>query len=118
MEISVVIPTCNRKESLMRVLRCLSQSRHPILEIIIVDSSDVKLEAEDLSVFTSLKIRYLTSKPSVCVQRNMGIKHAVSEWIFLCDDDLEVPTDYLERLVRHLQNHEGVGAVSGLFLQK
>jgi GT2 family glycosyltransferase len=48
----------------------------------------------------------------------MGIQRAGSEWIFLCDDDMEVPSDYLQKLAAHSAIHPEAGAISGLVLQK
>jgi glycosyltransferase involved in cell wall biosynthesis len=117
-QISVVIPTCNRRARLLSVLADLDRSTQPVLEVLVVDSSDEKLTAQDLAPFQKLRVRYLESVKSVCVQRNRGIREARGEWIFLCDDDLEVPPGYLGKLVAHAQAHPEAGAVSGLFLER
>jgi glycosyltransferase involved in cell wall biosynthesis len=118
MQISVVVPTCNRRERLLRLLASLEQSIVPLAEVIVVDSGDQRLDDDGLRLFTRFPILYLNSERSVCVQRNLGIRTASSSWIFLCDDDVEVPSDYLERLTHYADAHPGTGAVSGLFLQK
>jgi len=118
MDISVVIPTCNRKDRLISLLSYLSLSTCPLKETIIVDSGEDRLEASDLERFTSLNIIYLDSEKSVCIQRNKGIRIASSQWIFLCDDDIEVPPDYLKKLADHIAKHPEAGAVSGMVLQK
>jgi GT2 family glycosyltransferase len=43
---------------------------------------------------------------------------ASSSWIFLCDDDIEVPADYITLLVDHISAHPEAGAVSGRWLEK
>ena len=116
--ISVVIPTCDRKGSLMSLLASLNRSIYPISEVIIVDSSDYVLVPEDYMTFTQLSIRYLRGERSVCIQRNLGIREARSPFIFLCDDDMEVPADYLQLLVAHIRAHPEAGAVTGLVLQE
>ena len=118
MTISVVIPTCNRRARLLSLLGDLNSSLQPLLEVLIVDSSDEKLQAEDLDGFANLHLRYMESTKSVCVQRNRGIREAKGDWIFLCDDDIEVPPDYLGKLVEHASTHPAAGAVSGLFLEQ
>lgn len=118
MQISVVIPTYNRKKNLLLLLQCLNNSLQVLHEIIIVDSGEDRLQTSELSLFSNLHIKYLSSEKSVCIQRNIGINAAKSEWIFLCDDDIEVPTDYLEKLTAHIKSQPQVIAVSGLFLQK
>lgn len=117
MEISVVIPTYNRRARLLSLLKNLNQSDYPIAEVIIVDSGFDKLELSEYSMFPKLKVIYLESESSVCIQRNTGIRAASSPWIFICDDDIEVPDDYLSKLTAHIQRHPEAGAVSGIVLQ-
>lgn len=118
MDISVVIPTCNRKTRLLSLLHNLDNSTLSVKEVIIVDSGEDRLTDTDLAVFTKLTIKYIFSEKSVCIQRNKGIAFATSEWIFLCDDDIEVPDDYLKKLEQHINDLPEAGAVSGSVLQK
>jgi glycosyltransferase involved in cell wall biosynthesis len=119
MDVSVVIPTCNRRERLLSLLGDLGRSTHPIREIVVVDSSDEKLGPGDYADRAHAPVEYVASdRKSVCVQRNLGIHRATGDWIFLCDDDIEVPPDYLARLAEHVDRHPEAGAVSGLCLEK
>jgi glycosyltransferase involved in cell wall biosynthesis len=117
MDISVVIPTCNRKQRVLQLLQNLQQSIHPLREVIIVDSGEDQLSTDDLAPFSTLSIHYLLSEKSVCIQRNKGIQRARGTWIFLCDDDIEMPADYLQKIAGHIQQHPDAGAVSGLVMQ-
>jgi len=118
MEISVVIPTKNRLQDLMRLLLSLEQNDYKRLEVIIVDASDVRMDESQLRTeFPKLKIIYLPSPSSVCVQRNLGIHHAKADWIFVCDDDIEIPRDYLSILVNYVLQHPDAGAICGQILQ-
>jgi len=118
MHISVVIPTCNRKQQLLSLLKDLHHSSYPLSEIIIVDSGEDRLTPDDYAIFNKPDIFYLQSEKSVCIQRNLGIQKARGEWIFLCDDDMEIPFDYLQKLAEHGIADPGVGAISGLVLQE
>ena len=113
-----MIPTCNRKERLLSLLGDLAGSTYPIAAVIIVDSGEDRLSPGDISSFGQLTIHYLFSGKSVCLQRNIGIRKAETPWVFLCDDDVEVPPNYLRQLVDHAVTQSEAGAVSGLFLQK
>jgi len=116
--ISVVIPTRNRLQSLLKTLAGLENQLYPLAEVIIVDSSDQKQSAQYFNeLFSALNIIYIPSRPSVCLQRNIGIKKALSEYIFLCDDDIETPPDYVSILIEHIKKINA-GAISGLVLQK
>ena len=116
--ISTVIPTCDRKAALLVLLDSINRSSQPPFEVLIVDSGHQSLTPSDLAPFTRLSIRYLRSERSVCVQRNLGIREAGGSHIFLCDDDMELTTTYLEKMAHHLSLHPEAGAVSGLVLQK
>lgn len=118
MQISVVIPTCNRRDRLLLLLDHLNRSSLVVKEVVIVDSGEDLLTPEEYQVFTNLKILYLYSEKSVCIQRNIGIARAQGDWIFLCDDDIEVPPDYLFKISEHLSLHPATAAVSGVVLQK
>lgn len=118
MDISVVIPTRNRKERLLSLLNNLSKSSFSIKEIIIVDASDEQMQPSEYSTSAGSSIFYIPSESSVCMQRNIGIKAASSSWIFVCDDDIEVPIDYLAKIAAHISKHPEAGAVSGLVLQR
>jgi glycosyltransferase involved in cell wall biosynthesis len=116
--VSVVIPTCNRKKQLLCLLQNLNNSVYPFTEVIIVDSGEDRLISVDYAGFKNLRVCYLESEKSVCIQRNIGVRKAGSEWIFLCDDDIEVPGDYVKKLTAHIGLHKEAGAVSGLVLQE
>lgn len=116
--ISVVIPTCNRKERLLSLLRNLNSSSYPFTEVIVIDSGEARLCSAELDAHNKLNIQYYQCEKSVCIQRNMGIKLCRGSWIFLCDDDIKVPSNYIERLVNHVLQFPQTGAVSGLVLQK
>ncbi len=114
--ISVIIPTRNRLESLNRILLSIAKQTYFPKEIIIVDSSSNPLILEQLAVQNSIQI--IHSKPSVCLQRNIGIEQSTSDYIFLCDDDIELSENYCEMLVRFLDEHAAETIASGLILEK
>lgn len=114
MELSVVIPTRNRPESLLRLLQSLMNQSFPLKEVIIVDSSDSPFDEEQFVHFKGLNITYQKSSRSVCVQRNLGIRLASSGHVFLCDDDIELPSDYLAILCEFLATHPEEGVACGV----
>jgi glycosyltransferase involved in cell wall biosynthesis len=118
LQISVVIPTCNRRERLVLLLQNLNQLSYPLQEVIVVDSGSEKLLQEEYLKFNNLRIQYIDSEQSVCIQRNKGIQKATSPWIFLCDDDIEMPADYLDILTSCINENKNAGAVSGIWLQQ
>ena len=118
MKISAVIPTRNRVSCLARTLRSLiNQTRIPD-EILVVDSSDDVDSADSIrNQFEGHSIQWMTSEASVCVQRNIGIQHAAGDWIFLCDDDIELEPDYIQKLEAYIGANSACGAVAGRLMQ-
>lgn len=119
MKISVIIPTRNRPDFLAKALESLRQQHRKAEEIIIIDTSDNKDHVESISRnFDDLPVRWVDSIASVCIQRNAGIQAATGDWIFLCDDDIELNPDYFKKLEDHTLQHPACGACAGLLLQK
>ncbi len=118
MDISVVIPTRNRLDSLNRTLHSISHQTSSPKEIIIVDSSDFPLEKSQLTtLFPKSTLEVIHTNPSVCLQRNIGIAKSSSEYIFLLDDDIEISGNYIETLLTHLETHQNETICSGLVLE-
>lgn len=117
--VTVVIPTRNRLESLKRTLVSLNNQSVLAKEVIVVDSSDNNIFEEDLNgSYNSSRLFVIHSKPSVCLQRNIGIEKSKSEFILLCDDDMELPENYIESLIKYLNENKDVNIVSGLVVEK
>jgi glycosyltransferase involved in cell wall biosynthesis len=91
---------------------------YQVNEIITIDSSDEPLSVNSLKAMTgNIPLRLFHTKPSVCNQRNMGIRAAQSEWVLLCDDDVTFPPDYISGLVSYTAIYDPM-IVSGLFTEK
>ncbi len=119
MKITTVIPTRNRPMHINRVLQTLQLQTRQADEIIIVDSSDDKSYIDEvLKHFSHLPLKCIQSSASVCIQRNRGIAVAQGNWIFLCDDDIELNPDYLEKLELYTKSNIECGAVAGRLLQQ
>ncbi|MFZ4551240.1 MAG: glycosyltransferase family 2 protein [Aquabacterium sp.] len=100
-QISVVIPTFNRKDKVLAAIKSvLDQTLQP-LEIIVVDDLSTDGTAEiDWGAISPL-IRYvpLTVKAGGGGARNEGIKQAQGQWVaFLDSDDLWLPNKLKEQV--------------------
>jgi len=117
--VSVVIPTRNRPASLQRLLRSLAVQQRKPLEVIVVDASDTPLEREALlEQGRGLSITVMHCAAHLPSQRNLGIGASRGAYVLLCDDDIEIPADYLRRLGAYLDEHPGDGAVSGALRER
>lgn len=104
--ISVVIPTCNRKEEIVFLLHSLKKQIISPKEIIIVDSSDDRLSSHkefnnffSEIFFPNTKLNYIYSeKKGAALQRNIGAKSAAGDLIFFIDDDRDLRPDYIQKM--------------------
>lgn len=94
--ISVIIPTMNRPESLARTLGYIASSSYLPSEVIIIDQSSIitSREATRSVAFEYEKIlntKYVYQEtPSTTKARNSGLKIAREEIIVFSDDDVDV----------------------------
>lgn len=116
--VSAVIPTRNRFESLCRCLASLEKQTFSLKEVLIVDASDQPLDASILVArFAGLNLRVFHSQPSVCAQRNQGIRLASGTHILLSDDDIEFTPEYVATLMNFVAVHPDCGAACGALLE-
>ena len=119
MTVSVVIPTRNRAESLYRLLGAVARQERVPDEVIVVDASDRPLLHQTLlQACPGLKLEYAHTSPSVCAQRNLGLRRATGTHVWLCDDDIEPPPAYLRQLAAFLSNAPVEGAATGIWLER
>ena len=118
-DISVIIPTCNRKEGLKKCLESLFTQDYPAdrLEIIVVDDrSDKKTEdmIEGLRKQYSL-LRYIAQSSRGPAQaRNLGIKNSSGEITAFVDDDCTVDSHWARSMVETHRKNPGIAAVGGI----
>ncbi len=123
--LSVIICTRNRLSDVLTFLPTLAQQSLAPTELIIIDSSTEKLEANNdfLALFNTVnfpktKLMYLHTDPGLTYQRNQGIKKAQGDLIFFFDDDVTLEKNYLEIMHRHFEEHPhyagGMGSVTNL----
>ncbi|RMG68624.1 MAG: glycosyltransferase family 2 protein [Calditrichaeota bacterium] len=116
--VSVVIPTRNRPGEVARLLERLAGQTYRPAEILIVDASQPPLDVHRVQPLCApIPLQVIGCRPHLCVQKNLGLQKAAQPFVWLCDDDMDPPAAYLERLWRYLQAHPEVPAASGLVLE-
>jgi glycosyltransferase involved in cell wall biosynthesis len=93
-EVSVVIPTRDRKHLLQRALRVVLEQEDVELEVIVVDDGSRDGTQTVLRTIEDRRLRVVTHRDSrgVAAARNAGIAEAGADWLaFLDDDDLWSP---------------------------
>lgn len=106
---SVVIPTFNRRDKVVKAVRSVIEQTFDDFEILVVDQgsdgTDIALEEE-----FGDRVRYMRgAAPSAAAARNLAIERATGEWIaFLDSDDRWYPTK-LERFAKAVEAHPQIG---------
>lgn len=93
-EVTVVIPTHNRRELLARTLRSVLVQRDVELEVVVVDDGGSDDTASSVRALDDARIRFVRHPESrgVSAARNRGIAEATAPWLaFVDDDDLWAP---------------------------
>ncbi|MGD9255575.1 MAG: glycosyltransferase family A protein, partial [Chromatiales bacterium] len=105
--ISVIIPTCNRVETLPRALDSVLAQTLSVDEVIVVDDGSTDGTA-DLVRASYPQVRLLQQpNRGVSAARNRGIRKATGDWIaFLDSDDRWLPAK-LEAQFRLIEQHPG-----------
>jgi glycosyltransferase involved in cell wall biosynthesis len=107
--VSVVIPTHNRRELLLRTIRSVLAQEGLEFEVLVVDdgSTDGTTEAVRSLSDRRVHVRKNERPLRVAAARNIGARSAGGAWIaFLDDDDLWSP----QKLVRQLAAAESLGS--------
>ena len=100
MNVSVIIPTYNRKDLLQRAINSVSSQTLAPYEIIVVDDGSTD-QTKDWVLDSFPYVHYLYQDNSgVSSARNAGIKQAKGSWIAFLDSDDEWIPDKLEKQKR------------------
>ncbi len=90
--VTVIIPTLNRPQTLIKTLSSIQTKTYIPNEIIIIDQSDSNLINQDflslMKINLKIKIIYLSEK-SIAKARNVGIRASINEIIAFSDDDID-----------------------------
>lgn len=108
--VSIVIPTHNRKEKLIRLIDSILSSKYPRekMEIIIVDdaSSDGTFETVK-NEFSMRMIKIIRNQENQLVSetRNIGFRNSNGEYIFFVDDDVVLDQETIHNLIKFVKEH-------------
>lgn len=102
--VEVVIPTYKRLNNLAILLKSISLQTLLPKKVFVVYAGTSENKILQLVREFNLNIEIIESAPSVCKQRNLGIKKVSSKYVLLCDDDIELPINYIEVLYDFLEN--------------
>lgn len=123
MDVTVVVCTCNRCESLRRTLDNLCHQQippGPTWELLVVDNNstdDTHACCEDFA--RKLPLQYVfESKQGLSAARNRGIKEARGDLLAFADDDVDVDPHWLAALHDAATRHPDAGFFGGRILPR
>src|ERR1700739_3316319 len=90
-KVSVIIPTYNRQNTLLRAVKSVLQQTYTVHEILICDDGSDDDSKKIITELKSEKIKWLdcgkNGMPSI--PRNKGIQYSTGDWIAFLDSDDE-----------------------------
>ena len=111
--ISIVTINYNQADVTNQLLKSLSEITWPNIEIILVDNNSRKENYLKLNAsYKNVKIIRTHKNLGFAGGNNVGMKQANGSYILLLNNDTEVPTGFIEPMVRLFENNNSIGAVS------
>lgn len=120
MTISIIICTRNRAESLRSTLRSLGAVAVPpgwAVELLVVDngSTDSTPRAVREAALANVAVRYaFEAKEGQCRARNTGLAQISGEIILFTDDDVRLPTNWIEGMCRPIESGQADAVAGGV----
>ena len=110
MRISVIVPTFNRLELLVRCVGALQAQTVPPAdyELIVVDDGSLDGTRSWLQQQAGVRAVFVPHQGPAAA-RNAGVRCARGDSLAFTDDDCTAAADWLESLVRTLQDHDAAG---------
>jgi len=102
--ISVIIPTRNRRELLLRAIESVLAQTHPEFEVIVVDDASTDGTQSAVLDLHEERVQYvrLSEQSGACAARNKGVSMARGEYIAFQDSDDVFHEDKLEKQLARL----------------
>ncbi len=120
MNFSIIIPTKNRYDDLLKAIDSIvNQKRHPD-ELILVDQSGMPISENDLNDLksripaTNLKYIYNTSIKGLVHAKSVGVSVATKDIICFLEDDIVLEKDYCFELISGFESNPLMIGSSGI----
>lgn len=105
--ISVIIPTYNRANTILRSVNSVLNQTYEDIELLIIDDGSTDNTKKLLEQLGDSRIRYicLDTNSGASNARNVGAKHAKGEWIAFQDSDDAWKPDKLNKQMKYALEH-------------
>lgn len=116
--VSVILPTLNRRESLIQCLNALEEQTFQDFEVIVIDDGSTDGTAEAVVRWaegnpTHKPVVFMGSRKGPGAARNLGVERATGEILALIEDDVLPDQSWLANGVDHLMDSR-LDAVEGI----
>jgi GT2 family glycosyltransferase len=115
---SIITVNFHQPDVTIELLKSIAKSYSPKeVEVIVVDNGAVEDLAHVFHQYFS-NIKYIRSEQNLGFAggNNLGIAHAIGEYIFLLNNDTEIPKGCIEAMVEVMNDNPKIGLLSPLLL--
>ncbi|SHG92521.1 glycosyltransferase family 2 protein [Flavobacterium defluvii] len=118
--VDVIIPTLGRKKYLYDFLKDLSNQKHLIKKVIIVEQNPDVNSVSELDYLKDenwpFQIKHIfIHEMGACNARNLAIAEVDSEWTFMADDDIRIENNFLEEAFLLIEKQGGEQITFGCY---
>lgn len=115
--VSIITVNFNQAEATIALLESLKKQDTTNFEVVLVDNaSDENHELAFKQILPDLSFIRTKTNLGFAGGNNLGIKAAKGDFIFLLNNDTEIPADCITQLVTVLKGNEEIGLLSPLIL--
>ncbi|PHQ28642.1 glycosyltransferase family 2 protein [Leeuwenhoekiella nanhaiensis] len=110
-QFDLIIPTLGRKEVLKQTLIDLAEQLLLPKSLILIEQNPDTASVSELDYLQSqswpFQIRHtFTHQTGACNARNLALDQVEADWVFLADDDLRIPSDFLQKADAFIQTED------------
>lgn len=122
--VTIQIVTYNSANDIEECLNAVRQQSYPIKEIIVIDNASTDGTADRLGAYIEKSnvsnVRFVPNSTNTgfAPAHNQGIRLTQSDYVLVLNPDVQLGTEYVERLVEVMEQHPEVGSVTGLLILK
>ncbi len=115
--VSIITVNFNQPKATIELLQSLKKQNHANIEVILVDNaSDINHEAEFSNTYPNLTFIRTKANLGFAGGNNLGINVAKGDYIFLLNNDTEIPEHCISTMIDEFEKNENIGLLSPLIL--
>lgn len=106
-KVSIIVPVYNREKTIDRCIESILAQDFCDFECILVDDGSKDKSMEICESFSKKDDRIIVLKKKnggVSSARNMGLEHAIGEWVVFVDSDDVIASNHLTNLLKHSED--------------